>query len=157
MSNKYVSYDEAVQKLESYCAYQERCHQEVHQKLKDLGIFGEDIDQITAHLIENNYLNELRFATLFAGGRFRIKKWGRIKIKLALKQKRISEYCIKKALQTEIPEEDYYQTLLQVLEKKDRTLREPNAYKYKQKLARYAQERGFESPLVWSVINDLYA
>lgn len=155
MSKKYISYEEALAKLQHFCAYQERCHQEVKQKILDLGIYGEEVDEIIATLIENNFLNEMRFAEVFAGGKFRIKKWGRNKIKQALKQKRVSEYCIKKALKQEIPTEDYYQTLVKVLEKKNKLLKESNHYKRRQKLARYAMDRGFESSLVWEVIKSL--
>ena len=76
MAKKYLSYDEGLAKLQAFCAYQERCHQEVRQKILDLGIYGDDIDQIIGALIEDNFLNELRFATVYVGGKFRIKKWG---------------------------------------------------------------------------------
>lgn len=155
MSKKYLSYEEALAKLQHFCAYQERCHQEVKQKILDLGVYGDTVDEIIATLIEDNFLNEMRFAAVFAGGKFRIKKWGRNKIKQALKQKRVSEYCIKKALKQEISVEDYYQTLVQVIKKKNKLLKEPNIYKRKQKLARYAVDRGFESSLAWEVIKNL--
>ena len=156
MSKKYISYDEAVLKLQHFCAYQERCHQEVKQKILDLGIYGEEVDQLIATLIEDNFLNEMRFAEVFAGGKFRIKKWGRYKIQQALKQKGVSEYCIKRALKSEIPIEDYHQTLLQILEKKNKTTRETNLYKRKQKLARYAIDKGFESNLVWEALKEFF-
>lgn len=153
---KYISYDEALFKLQAYCAYQERCHYEVRRKLIDLGIYGDDIDQITATLIEDNYLNEMRFAEAYAGGKFRIKKWGKYKIKRELKYKKVSEYCIKKAIKSEISDKDYYSTLVHVLEKKDRLLKEPNHYKRKQKLAKYALTKGFESAFIWELINELF-
>ncbi|MBK5272343.1 MAG: RecX family transcriptional regulator, partial [Bacteroidia bacterium] len=95
---KKLTKEQAFQKLKHYCGYQERCHLEVRQKLYDLGVHKKDHDEIISTLITENYLNEERFATLFARGRFRIKKWGRMKIKYELKQKQISDYCIKKAL-----------------------------------------------------------
>lgn len=153
---KYISYDEALFKLQAYCAYQERCHYEVRRKLIDLGIYGDDIDQITATLIEDNYLNEMRFAEAYVGGKFRIKKWGKYKIKRELKYKKVSEYCIKKAIKSEISDKDYYSTLVYVLEKKDRLLKEPNHYKRKQKLAKYALTKGFESAFIWELINELF-
>lgn len=153
---KYISYDEARSKLQAFCAYQERCHKEVRSKLFDLGVYGEDVDAIIADLIEDNFLNELRYAIAFAGGKFRIKKWGKYRITRALKMNQVSAYSIKKALQSELPEADYLETLEQVIEKRNRLLKEPNKFKRKQKIATYVIEKGFESPLVWETINRLY-
>ena len=96
MNNKYYSKEEALQKAKQYCAYQERSHSEVKEKLYSFGLYKKDVDELLSELISENYLNEERFAIMFAGGKFRIKQWGRIKIKYALKQKQVSEYCIKK-------------------------------------------------------------
>lgn len=153
---KYISYDEARSKLQAYCAYQERCHKEVRSKLFDLGIYGDDVDAIISDLIEDNFLNELRYAIAFAGGKFRIKKWGKYRITRELKMKQVSAYSIKKAIQSEIPDADYLETLEQVIEKRNRLLREPNKFKRKQKIAKYVIDKGFESPLVWETINRLY-
>ena len=98
MYKKYLTKEQALQKLKHYCAYQERCHSEVKEKLFSLGIWKKDHDEIVATLIEESYLNEERFAIAFASGRFQIKQWGRVKIKYELKQKQVSEYSIKKAL-----------------------------------------------------------
>ena len=156
MAKRYLSYDEGLAKLQAFCAYQERCHQEVRQKILDLGIYGDDTDQIIGALIEDNFLNELRFATVYVGGKFRIKKWARIKIKRELKRKKISEYCIKKAFKTEISDDDYYNTLLQVIEKKDKLTQESNPFKRRQKIAKYVMDKGFESYLVWEGIKDFF-
>lgn len=155
MKKKYIFYEKALRKLQAYCAYQERCHKEVRQKLLDLGIYGDDVDQIIAELIEDNFLNELRYAIAFAGGKFRVKQWGRHKIERALKQNRISAYCIRKALASELPEEAYEATLLQVLHKKNRLTKARNEYERRQKLALYAIERGYESELVWKLVRGL--
>jgi regulatory protein len=154
MKKKYLSYDEALRKLQAYCAYQERCHKEVRQKLRDLGIWGDAIDEIISELITDNFLNELRYAQAFAGGKFRIKKWGKKRIIQALKFNQVSAYCIKKAIQSEIPDQEYEQTLRAVLEKKNRLLQESNPYKRRQKLAQYTLDKGYESTLVWSIINE---
>ena len=98
---KYLTKEQALQKIKHYCAYQERCHNEVKEKLYNLGVWKKEHDEIIATLIEENYLNEERFAIAFAGGRFRIKKWGRVKIKYELKQKQVSDYCIKKSIETD--------------------------------------------------------
>jgi len=155
MSKKYISYDEALAKMQYFCAYQERCHQEVRQKLYDLGIYGEEIDEIIVDLIEDDFLNELRFAEQYAGGKFRIKKWGKHKIIRKLKSKAISKYSINKALENEIEEEDYYKTLERLITKKNKWLKEKNPYKRKQKLVRYAINKGYESSLAWEIVNAL--
>lgn len=85
-------------KIKHYCAYQERSHKEVKEKLFSFGLYKTEVETLIVQLIEENYLNEERFAIAYAGGKFRIKLWGRQKIKYALKQKQVSDYCIKKAL-----------------------------------------------------------
>src|SRR5580704_3396141 len=93
-----LSPEQALQKARHYCGYQERCHQEVKEKLYSFGLRERDVDQALATLVEENYLNEERFAIQFAGGHFRLKQWGRVRIRYTLKQKQVSDYCIKKAL-----------------------------------------------------------
>lgn len=151
---KRYSYYEALSKLQVYCAYQERCHKEVHQKLRDLGIWKEEANEIISELITDNFLNELRYAKAFAGGKFRVKKWGKKRIIQALKFNQVSAYSIKKAIQSELPEMEYELTLRQVLEKKDQLLHESNPYKRRQKLVKYAQDKGYESALIWSILNE---
>src|SRR5436190_15104498 len=107
---KQLTKEQALQKLKHYCAYQERCHSEVKEKLYQLGIWEKNHDEIIAALIQENYLNEERFALAFAGGKFRISQWGREKIKQALKQRQVSDYCIRKALK-EVDERTYQKTL----------------------------------------------
>ena len=114
--------DQALPKAKHYCAYQERCHSEVKEKLYSFGLNKKEVEQILSQLIEENYLNEERFAMQFAGGRFRIKQWGRVKIKYELKQKQVSEYCIKKALAA-IDERDYQKTLQKLFDAKLKTLK----------------------------------
>ena len=150
------TYDKALAKLQSYCAYQERCHKEVRQKLLDLGIYGDDLDEIIATLIEDNFLNEQRYAIAFAGGKFRVKQWGKYRITRALKQNNISAYCIKKAIESEIEYEDYIATLDAIIEKRNRLLKEKNPFRRRQKIAQYALDKGFESSLIWERINLFY-
>ena len=110
------------------------------------------MDEIISTLIEENYLNEERFAILFAGGHFRTKKWGRVKIKYQLKQKQVSEYCIKKALK-QIDEDDYLKTLQKLFEEKLKTLKsEKNIFIKKRKLQDHLMQKGFESDLVRKLI-----
>ena len=142
---------EAFVKAASYCAYQERCHQEVQEKLQTFGLKRDEIDEVISRLIEENFLNEERFAKAFAGGKFRVKKWGRLKIKHALQQKDVSEYSIRKGLQ-EIDPNDYYATLVELAESKREQLKDKNA---RQALYTYLAGKGFEPNLIQEVIGDL--
>lgn len=137
----------ARQKIQAFCAYQERCHQDVLKKLKSWGLFSDSIDMLLGELIANQFLNEERFSKSFSRGKFRIKKWGRIKISLELKRRNIHETLINYAL-NEINEQDYFNTLLVLLKKKDRLEKEPNLIKRKAKLTRYLVTRGFEFALI---------
>ena len=101
MFKKYLTKQEALQKAKHYCAYQERCHSEVKEKLYGFGLWKNDVEDLLSTLIEEDYLNEERFAIQFAGGRFRMKQWGRVKIKYELKQKKVSDYLIKLPENTE--------------------------------------------------------
>lgn len=154
---KYVkSYtiEETTKKLESYCAYQERCHKEVNQKLRDMGMIPEANDQIITHLIQENYLNEERFAQSFARGKFNIKKWGRNRIVSELKFRGISKYNIKTALK-EIEDDAYLNTLDALSLKRLSAIPETNLQKRRKKLADYLLYRGWESHLVYGKVKEL--
>jgi regulatory protein len=145
---KTLSPEQALQKARHYCAYQERSHSEVKEKLYALGLFRNQVDITLAALIEDNYLNEERFARQFAGGKFRMKHWGRVKIKYALKQKQVSEYCIKKGL-SEIDESDYAVTLEKLASDRWESLSsEPNLFIKLRKTKDYLLEKGYEPQLI---------
>lgn len=154
MDKKYLTKEQALQKLRQYCGYQERSHYEVQQKLWDLGVKRAEHDEILSTLIEENYLNEERFAVQFAGGKFRMKDWGRKKIYYALKEKKVSEYSIKKAMK-EIDEEDYLKTLNTLAEKKYASLRGEQYLVRRKKTMDYLLQKGFEPELVSSVLKGL--
>lgn len=154
-SNKYYSKEEALQKAKQYCAYQERCHSEVKEKLYSFGLYKKDVDELLSELISDNYLNEERFAILFAGGKFRIKQWGKVKIKYALTQKQLTPYCIKKALEA-INETDYNRTLAKLFEQKLKTLKsEKNIFIKKRKLQDHLMQKGFETELIRKLITSV--
>ena len=153
-NQKSYTVNEATKALEHFCAYQERCHKEVEQKLYDLRMIPEAKEQIILHLLQHNFLNEERFAKAFVRGKFSIKKWGKIKIVSELKFKNISSYNIKTALK-EINEDDYLATLQQIAKKKLTIIKEPNSFKKKNKLATYLISKGFETNLVYKVTNSL--
>lgn len=144
---KQLTVEQALQKLKHYCAYQERCHSEVKEKLYSLGVWKKDHDGIISTLIEENYLNEERFALAYAGGKWRVKHWGRVRIKYELKQKQVSEYCIKKALK-QIDEEEYMRVLNEMAEAKYRSLKSDQYLARKKKTIDYLVNRGFELSLV---------
>ncbi len=141
----------ALEKLKKYCAYQERSHKDVVDKLYKLDLYKNEVDQVVLELIDQNFLNEERFAQAFVSGKFRIKRWGRIKIKSHLKQKGISDYCIKKGMK-EIDETEYFETLDYWIERKEREVKEENEFKKKGKIAAFVIQKGFESNLVWEAL-----
>ena len=152
MIKQYFSKDEALQKAKQYCAYQERCHSEVKEKLYSFDMNKKEVDELLSELISDNYLNEERFAIQFAGGKFRIKQWGKVKIKYGLKQKQVSEYCIKKALSV-IDEIDYRKTAKKLFDQKLKTLKaEKNIFIKKRKLQDHLLQKGFETDLVRKLI-----
>ena len=138
-------------KLGRYCAYRERCQQEVIKKLLDLGAPVEQADDILAELISLGFVNEERFATLYAGGKFRQKRWGRNKIILELRRRNLTEYCIQQGLK-EIDEADYYNTLTFLVDRKRKSLTGGNKAENDQKIANFVIQKGYESELVWRVI-----
>ena len=146
------SFLEAKHKLEAYCAYQERCMQEIENKLFDWGFYGEQQDNLIADLISNNYLNEERFASAYVSGKTRIKKWGRVKIKINLKQKRISDYSINKAFK-EIDESEYLERLNYLTEKKFNQVKGKNKWDKKAKMQRYLISKGYENQLVFEALS----
>lgn len=147
MYKKTLTKEQALQKLKHYCGYQERCHAEVKQKLYDLGVWKKDHDEIIAALIEENYLNEERFAIQFAGGKFRMKQWGRKKILYALKEKQISGYCIKKAMK-QIDADEYDKVLDKLAAEKYAALKSEQYLVRKKKTIDYLIQRGFEPELI---------
>ena len=142
---KQLTKEQALQKLKHYCAYQERCHSE--EKLYSLGVWKKDHDAIISTLIEENYLNEERFAIAYAGGKWRMKHWGRVRIRYELKQKQVTEYCIKKALK-QIDEEEYLQVLHETAAAKYASLKSDQYLVRKKKTMDYLVNRGFEMSLV---------
>jgi regulatory protein len=151
---KKLSLPEAKARIYRYCAYQERCHQEVKSKLYELGLRTSEVDELMVHLIEEGFLNEERFAKAYAGGKFRMNHWGKIKIVQGLEQRGISAYCIKAGLK-EIEPADYRKTLLKILSEKAKQLNEKNRFVKRNKVAQHAIQKGFEPDLVWGVVKDL--
>lgn len=152
--NEFCTPKEALQKLERYCAYQERCHDEVVSKLFGLKMTTAEIDSIVVQLIENNFLNESRFACSFARGKHRIKQWGKIRIINELKLRHISSYNITLALK-EITPEEYFNTFENITSKCWNNLTETNQLKKRKKFCDYILRRGYESNLVYERMKEL--
>ncbi|MES2589222.1 MAG: regulatory protein RecX [Bacteroidota bacterium] len=153
MSEK-LTYHEAKLKIEHWCAYQERCQYEVNLKLQSYGLFLEERDSLIADLISNRFVDEERFAEAFVSGKFRIKRWGKIKIKQHLKQKFISSYSIQKALNT-IEMEDYSNTAISLVEKKNRELEKvKNSFEKKTKIHAYLASKGYEFEVIENAYQD---
>lgn len=148
------TFDEAKRTLENYCAYQERCHKEVVQKLQEMRMIPEAIDLVIVHLLDHGFLNETRFSKSYVRGKFRIKKWGRKRLEMELKKRDISKYNIDLALK-EISETEYLQTFHELSKKKEASIRETNMWKKRKKLADYLLYRGWESHLVFEEVNKL--
>jgi regulatory protein len=143
-----LSPKEAKIRAGAFCAYQERTQQQVRDKLYTYGLHYEEVEQVLTELITEGYVNEERFARAYAGGKFRMKKWGRRKILQGLKQHHLSDYCIKKAME-EIDPEEYMHTLTGLANKKWGATPASSLPQKKQKVANYLLSKGFENDLVW--------
>ncbi|UXP33000.1 RecX family transcriptional regulator [Reichenbachiella agarivorans] len=150
----HLSKKEAKLKAANFCAYQERSQKEVRQKLYEYGLYRSEVEDVLTDLIMEGFVNEERFAKIYAGGKFRIKKWGRNKIKIGLQQHDVSAYCVKKAM-LEISQEDYLATLEELTTKKADTETETNIFKKREKISRYLIYKGYEAELVWDMVKDL--
>ena len=153
MGKKILTLLEAQKKMEHYCAYQERCHKEVVKKLQELGMIPISIDTIVSKLVEDNYLNETRFAQSYARGKFRIKKWGKIRIRRELKARDLSDYNIKKGLE-EIPDLDYNTTFWALFEKRKKEVYENIPSVQKKKIIRYMVYRGWELEKIYEAMHE---
>ena len=144
--------NDAKSKIINFCSYQERCHKEVIDKLIKLNLSKNEIDKIIVYLIENNYLNENRFAKVFAGGKFRIKKWGKIRIIRELKHRKISDYNIKLALE-EISHDDYIKLFNIISTKKLESIKNLDALEKKKKLLNFLTYKGWEKEMIYDKLN----
>ena len=156
MKNKKLTYtvEEAKKRLERYCSYQDRCHKEVEQKLFEMNMIPEACELILLHLMAKDFLNEERFARSFARGKFNIKSWGKNRIILELKKRKISKYNIDTALK-EIDEDAYHDKVKFLAVKKYELLSEPNTFKKRQKLIDFLLRKGFENYLVYDVVREI--
>ena len=153
-SHRTYSVMEAQSKQENYCAYQERCHKEIVEKLRSMNMIPQAIDLIIVHLIDNKYLNEERFACSFARGKHRIKHWGKIRIVNELKFRKISQYNITTALK-EITAEEYNNNFHTLADRQWENIREINAIKKRKKFCDFLLRKGFESNLIYEKVKDL--
>ena len=148
---KIFSREQAKVKAESYCAYQERSQFEIRNKLYEWGLHQKDVEEIISELIELNFLNEERFALAYSLGKFRIKGWGKNKIRQGLKLKRITDKLIIKSLKS-IEYDDYLMMLQKILQKKSNTISEKDPFKKRYLLTRFASSKGYESDLITDLL-----
>nr|WP_185145566.1 regulatory protein RecX [Chryseobacterium sp. G0162] len=151
MEKKSFTFDEIKQKLVSYCVYQDRCHAEVEQKMREFLLIEEAKEEIILYLMKENYLNEERFTRSYIRGKFYIKHWGRNKIRMNLKQKQISEKLISMCFD-EIYEDDYIKTITRIYEDYSSKQKGLQEYQKKVKTIKYLMSRGFE----YEKINDIF-
>ena len=154
IKNKSFTVDEIKRKLENYCVYQDRCHKEVEQKMREYNLIPEVKEMILLSLLKDNFLNEERFAKSFARGKFRIKSWGKNRISRELKARDISAYNLKTALK-EIDEDEYLKTIYRITENRNDVISEPNIYKRKKKLIDFLMRKGFENDLIYKTVNEV--
>jgi regulatory protein len=148
------NFHELLLKAERFCAYQERCSYEVKQKLRELGADETEIEKIIVSLQEDDFQNDERFALLFASGKFRIKRWGKNKIRAELRMKKIPDAFIKKGLDA-INKEEYIKTIEHLIKKKEREVKSKNAKDKNQKIGMFLLSKGFESELIWKSLKQV--
>lgn len=151
---KVYTVKQGIIKAQAYCAYQERCQQEVRYKLNEWGLYGDEVEEVIVALISDNFLNEERFAMAYVSGKFRIKKWGRVRLKRELKSRKISEYCIKKAL-AQISPDEYETTIKELIEKKKKDINDKMPFMRKHKMMKYIVSKGFEHDIVQSILDEI--
>lgn len=141
-------------KIAAYCAYQERCQKEVRDKLYEYGLHSYEVENLVTAMILEGFVNEERFARAFVRGKFRMKKWGRVRIIKELKFRVDSDNLVRAALK-EIDEQEYWDTLVYLAEKKVGEMKEKDSFKRKMKLYQFLVYKGYESDLVQQAIDDL--
>ena len=152
---KSYTLEQALSKLQKYCTYQDRCHIEVERKLTEMRIIPKAKEHIIMSLIDGDYLNEESFALAFVKGKFKIKKWGRIRLKAELKKRKISKYLIESALK-QISDKDYLFAFEELANRKANSIKANSILLKKKKLADYLIYRGWESNLVYKKVNQLF-
>tara|TARA_B100000614_G_scaffold118521_1_gene106289 strand:- start:450 stop:920 length:471 start_codon:yes stop_codon:yes gene_type:complete len=150
--NKTYNIKETTEKIQSFCALQDRCQWEVENKMRQWGVEEYIIENIVTDLILEKFIDEQRFSESFCRGKFRIKRWGKVKIKNELTLRKISFSCIQKGLE-QIKDKEYYSVLKELYEKKKSSIKDKNQFIKKGKIVKYLQQKGFESNLIWELIN----
>ena len=149
-----MSYEYYTDRARKYCAYQERCHYQLRNKLYEWGAKWFVVESVICDMIIENYLNEQRYTDSFVLGKFRQKKWGKQKISIELNKNRVSKYCIRDAFKL-IDDTEYYNTLEDLIERKFRTTKGKNDWQIKQKVKKYAFGKGYEFELIDEILNKL--
>lgn len=153
-TNQHLTPTQRKIKVEKYCAYQERSHQQVRDKLYDLGAHADEVEERISELIQADFLNENRFVEAYVRGKFRMKNWGRIKIRAGLMQHRVDKKMANRELE-KIDEEDYVEKLRHIIQSKSAKLKEKNIFKRKAAIHRFAAQKGYESHLIYQLMDEM--
>ncbi len=138
-------------KAARFCSYRERAPEEVRQKLAVYGLNAEEQQLVLTDLVAENFLDEKRFASAYAHGKLRNNKWGKIKIKQGLESHKVDQQCIEEALEG-LSQQDYRETMINLLKKKERLINESDPFVRHHKIARFVISKGFEPELVWELL-----
>lgn len=143
----------ALEKAKKMCAAQEKCEWDVRKKLRSWGLLDSNLkDEIINFLVDEKFIDDSRYASMYVKEKFRFNQWGKIKLKYMLKQKMINESIIDHAL-TIIPDEEYIKTLKLLLEEKYKVLNIRDRYKLKGRLIQYGLQKGYENGKVFDIVN----
>jgi len=152
--SSFPTFEEALTKLQRYCAYQERCHNEVRSKLIEIKCYGDTLEEVISMLIQEDFLNEQRFAETFTSGKYRLKSWGRNRIKQELKKKYVSDYCIRKGLAS-IDEIEYMDTLQRTMRKYHHQYQHLDAFSLRGRMFKFGLSKGYTTAEMNIVLNEI--
>jgi len=151
MQQKYISYKKSFDKAMFLCSKTEKCKSDIRKKLYDWKVNPKEHNKLIKELEKQKFIDEERFAKYYVRDKFEFNKWGKIKIRTMLFQKKIPEKFINNALK-DIPEKKYLETLIYLLEQKRNTIKNEDSYLIKSKLIRFASSKGYESDLILSIL-----
>ncbi|MCF6242953.1 MAG: RecX family transcriptional regulator [Bacteroidales bacterium] len=154
ITKKSISVKQALVKVQNLCARSEKCKADIRKKLYEWQISSSESEKIIESLVQDKFIDELRYAEYFVRDKFRFNKWGRIKIAYTLKLKQIPQNIIEQAL-LEIKEEEYRESIKNEIMKKQKNIKDTETYKLKEKLIRFAQSRCYELDISSDIIEKI--
>jgi regulatory protein len=149
-----LSYQAALARATELCSRSEKCSFDIALKCREWQLSREESGQLIACLVQEKFIDHLRYATSFVNDKFRFNKWGKVKLAYALRQKQIEEPFIREAL-SRLPEDAYRKVLLDLLSAKARSVKEKDAFTRRNKLLAFALSHGFESDLASKIVEGI--